>query len=347
MRPPASSNTVSALRELLSKYNTERSPNRHYYFDTVLIQLMLDNPSANSKEYHTGLEQHCGYAIPMSEYPVVRTLQRYRMWKKPLRSEAARFAQAIAPLILDALVTTDEPRRPAKQQAIARQMRGREVLPWEPKAILLVLAERGLQAERSVGAEGVRVFHTLRDVVHRIKLDDARILLNTVVNILAPQAVAVTVDRAMLEMQLRIAQAERESLAQALREQEEASKVEALIEWIRQMNSAESRYALDEVFKNVALVEKLRRMQGITQLPRGIPGLIAATRNFFKVFAKVGVTQYGEVGTTISLTDDVLDEYELDGPPFEPGQERKVEIVGPGWQHRGETILLPRVRRID
>lgn len=347
MMSPASSNTVWALRELLSKYNTERSSPRHFYFDTVLIQLMLEDPSVYCKDYHAGLEQHCGYAIPANEYSVYKMMRRYRMWVKTLRSDAVQFAQAIAPMILDALVTTDEQRRPEKQQTIARQLRGREVLPWEPKAILLVLSDLGAQAERSVGPEGVRVFHTLRDVVQRIKLDEARILLNTIVNILAPQTVAVTVDRATLEMQLRIAQAERASLAQALREQEETSMVEALIDWIRQMNSVESRYALDEVFKNVALVEELRRMKGIAQWPRGIPGLIAATRNFFKVFAKFGVTQYGDVGTTISLTDDVLDEYELDGSSFEPGEERKVEIVGPGWQYRGETILLPRVRRID
>jgi len=345
--PQACSNAISALSELLSKYNTDRPPNRIYYFDTVLIRLILENPTADWGEYRDGLEKHCGYEIPVSEYPVKETMRRRRMWLKSLRSKAVEFAKEIAPIILETLATTDEHRRTEKQQAIARRLRGHDLLPWEPKAILIVLSDLGSNSESSVGAEGVAVFNNLHEVLQRVKLDEARILLNTIINILAPKPAAAPVDRATLEMQLRIAQAERDSLIQALKEKEEASEAEAIMEWVRQMNSEESRYALDEVFKNVNLVEAIRRTKEITKLPRGVPALIAAARNFFKMFEKIGLKQYGQVGAMIQLTDDLLDEYELEGLPFEPGEDRKVEVVGPGWQYHGETILLPRVRRID
>ena len=88
-------------------------------------------------------------------------------------------------------------------------------------------------------------------------------------------------------------------------------------------------------------LERLREAASAT-LPPDLQLLPEAVLNWF--CRHLEISQHLQQGQELEVPTERLNQYDLQGPPPDPAQALvKLEVLAPGWRHRGQTVIAPRV----
>lgn len=88
-------------------------------------------------------------------------------------------------------------------------------------------------------------------------------------------------------------------------------------------------------------LEHLRAAASAT-LPPDLQLLPEAVLNWF--CRHLEISQHLQQGQELEVPAERLSQYDLQGPPPDPAKALvKLEVLAPGWRHRGQTVIAPRV----
>lgn len=332
--------------QALSAVVTEQRPSGDrtdtYRIDTLLVESILARPEKPSGFHVAYIERALGRSLPPREYPVRDVMKRYRMWMREIREPGAASARRTAEAICAALMGG----QPSTQGTLFDG--DAELLAWSGKAVLLLVAStcRPQLHEPQEQVE-IQVLDLLRETVTSLSLSNCNTLLRTVMNLLAPKRDVSSSDAEWLETQLHIAQAQVEAWRKTNEETERSALDHAVLDLVRDMNSEDSRYLLDQLLLLDNIRDRFTQQGG--KLPPGFAAIFTTGKAVVRYLQRKGIEPFGEVGRTFTLTDTDIDEdaFELHGEEFLPGEERLVRITGPGWRHRGEVIMPPKVEKVE
>jgi hypothetical protein len=89
-------------------------------------------------------------------------------------------------------------------------------------------------------------------------------------------------------------------------------------------------------------LEQLRAAAITSILPPDLQLLPEAVLNWF--CRHLELSQHLERGQELEVPAERLSQYDLQGPPPDPAKALvKLEVLAPGWRHRGQTVIAPRV----
>lgn len=148
-----------------------------------------------------------------------------------------------------------------------------------------------------------------------------------------------------LQIQLQVAQSERDVLKKELHESRESVREEIMMELLNELNSENNRYPLDNLYKNVSELNKIPRSDLIRVPPYA--AMVSNEKNLLKAFERLGLKPFGVVGEKFELTPDRFEDFYLEGKPITEGETKIVEIISPGWEYKGKRISLPKVIVVD
>ena len=151
-----------------------------------------------------------------------------------------------------------------------------------------------------------------------------------------------------LDVQLKIAQGDNLRLKAELSEVKEKAEEAAVISIMNLLNSAQVRFTLDRILTTTSLLATIRNEGNTEFKPNGTLALLNICKNLLMALNQLGVSPTGfkRIGEEFDLTDEIINEYELIGEGFDPGEIRKVKIIGPAWEYKGKVISLPRIQKV-
>jgi len=89
-------------------------------------------------------------------------------------------------------------------------------------------------------------------------------------------------------------------------------------------------------------LEQLRAAAITSILPPDLQLLPEAVLNWF--CRHLELSQHLERGQELEVPAERLSQYDLQGPPPDPAKALvKLKVLAPGWRHRGQTVIAPRV----
>ena len=92
------------------------------------------------------------------------------------------------------------------------------------------------------------------------------------------------------------------------------------------------------------LLQDLEQLQAAASatLPPHFQLLPEAVLNWF--CRHLEISQHLQQGQEVEVPAERLNQYDLQGPPPDPAKALvKLEVLAPGWRHRGQTVVAPRV----
>ena len=103
----------------------------------------------------------------------------------------------------------------------------------------------------------------------------------------------------------------------------------------------------DELLRSLLqdnLLQDLEQLRGAASatLPPDLQLLPEAVLNWF--CRHLEISQHLQQGQELEVPAERLSQYDLQGPPPDPAKALvKLGVLAPGWRHRGQTVIAPRV----
>ncbi len=188
---------------------------------------------------------------------------------------------------------------------------------------------------------------SLDEIVGKMDLKTCNYLLKDFINTFADINGIIRRDddeKDDLKTALDISKQEIESLKEEIEEIRDAKITEAIVSFLKELNSTQNNYLLDQFSISASTIKKLKKSNYI--FPDQLESIPVNIRLFIKFLENLGVKPIAKINDRLTIDLESSENYEYMGTPFEDNDSKTVEIIRPGWKYAGEIISKPEVREV-
>ena len=158
----------------------------------------------------------------------------------------------------------------------------------------------------------------------------------------APESERLGEENAFLRSTLFGLKHELVSLQEKLRSAQETTQTQAMITFLREMNSPTNNHLLDNIALSNRAVAQMISTNSLPDSPE-VEGVVYSLKMLFDYFLQIGVRPIEEVGQRAQVTMDDLTHILYIGTEFTDGKQTKmVQFRSPGWAYRDQIITRPQ-----
>ena len=143
-----------------------------------------------------------------------------------------------------------------------------------------------------------------------------------------------------LEEQLERKEEMLKDLQDEFEEQLEESKNLERMKFFSNLNSEKYGRILDELIQNQKGVNKLRRENA--EIPIELNGILIIFKKLVQFIRDNEIEPILKAGTIKEVTANEINHFNYEGTPFEGNEQKKVQVVSPGWVYKKNDIQIAR-----
>ncbi len=353
-----------------ARSNPLRFPNDPKQIDGV-IELALQNPDWGTREIVNAYQRQNRDVLKI---PVGALLRRHRIAKRDGRESCIRAIRRHRENLV-ALIWTSDRQQADKAFRDIEQGRAQMRLSF-PVTSRVLLAQLMDKLEHSNRDTEVALGRQLRQLLGLAALSSSDRLFRRIVRAASDArglSEPVSVDEAITELIQQVDEAgedeadsdapeserlgeenaflrstlfglkhELVSLQEKLRSAQETTQTQAMITFLREMNSPTNNHLLDNIALSNRAVAQMISTNSLPDSPE-VEGVVYSLKMLFDYFLQIGVRPIEEVGQRAQVTMDDLTHILYIGTEFTDGKQTKmVQFRSPGWAYRDQIITRPQ-----
>jgi molecular chaperone GrpE (heat shock protein) len=336
-----------------------------------VIELALQNPDWGARELVNAYQRQNRDTLKIPVYPLLR---RHRIAKRDGRESCSRAVRRHKDNLVTLIWTSD---RQQAEKAFRDIELGRNQMRLSfPVASRMILMQIMDKLEHSNRDSEVALGRQLRQVLGLIALTSSDKLFRRIVRAVsdarglsepvsvdetiteliqqvdeagtdeadgeAPEAERLAEENAFLRSTLFGLKHELVALQEKLRSAQETTQTQAIVSFLREMNSSTNNNLLDNIALSNRAIAQMLSTNSLPDSPE-VEGVVYSLKMLLDYLLQIGVRPIQQVGHRAQVTMDDLTYILYVGTEFSDSKQTKwVQFRSPGWAYRDQVITRPQ-----